>query len=189
MNIPTLIVGAILLATSPVTSPAAAQTTPVSSQVSMARLAFMQGVWVGQAHGLNRDGTAYDVTQTERIGPMLGGDLLVIEGRGYRADGSTGFNAFGVVSWNTLENKYEFRSYAQGYSGTFPFEATDNGYVWETPAGPGVMRYTADITATTYHEVGEFVVAGQPPRRMFEMTLTRRSDTDWPAGNAITPTP
>lgn len=185
MKISTLIVGAILLAT----SPAAAQSNPVSSQAPMARLAFMHGVWVGEGHGVNRDGTPYAVTQTERIGPMLGGDILVIEGRGYNADGTTGFNAFGVISWDSRANKYEFRSYAQGYSGTFPFEATDTGYVWETPAGRGVMRYTADVTATTFHEVGELVVEGQPPRRSFEMTLTRRSDTDWPAGDAITPTP
>lgn len=179
----TLIAGAVLLAA----SPAAAQSNPASSQAPMARLAFMHGVWVGPANGVNRDGTPYVVTQTERIGPMLGGDILVIEGRGDQADGSTGFNAFGVVSWNTRENKYEFRTYAQGYSGTFPFEATDTGYVWETPAGRGVMRYTADVTATTYHEVGELVVEGQPSRQLFEMTLTRRSDTDWPAGDPVTP--
>ena len=183
MLIRALMAAAILLTA----APAAAQQNPAQTPEPTGRLAFMHGVWVGEAHGVNRDGTAYSVTQTERIGPMLGGDILVIEGRGYRADGTTGFNAFGVVSWNARENKYEFRTYAEGYSGTFPFEATDNGYVWETPAGPGVMRYTAEVTSTTYHEVGEFVVEGQPPRRSFEMTLTRRSDTDWPAGDPVTP--
>ncbi len=164
-----------------------AQDAQDPSAEAMSKLAFMQGVWVGPASGVNRDGSRYAVTQTERIGPLLGGDILVVEGRGYMPDGSTGFNAMAVVSWNVQTDKYEFRSYAQGYSGTFPFTLTDNGYVWEVPAGPGVMRYTADITATTYHEVGDFVMEGQPPRRSFEMTLTRRGDTDWPAAGAIQP--
>jgi len=179
-----LAAAAALLANTP--APAQAQ-TPARDTAAMDRLAFMRGVWVGPATGVNRDGSTYAVTQTERIGPLLDGDLLVIEGRGYKADGATGFNAFGVVSWNSQEQKYEFRSYAQGYSGTFPFAATDHGYVWEIPAGPGVMRYTADMTATTYHEVGEFVMDGQPSRRMFEMTLTRRGDTDWPGAGAVQP--
>ena len=42
-----------------------------------------------------------------------------------------------------------------------------------------MVRYTADVTATTYHEVGEFVMPDQPPRRTFEMTLTRKGDSDW----------
>lgn len=161
--------------------------SPIASRDAIARLAFMQGEWVGTASGVEPDGAAYTVTQTERIGPLLDGEIMVVEGRGYRPDGSTGFNAMGVISWNAQTSAYEFRSYTQGYSGTFPFTARDNGYVWEIPAGPGVMRYTADITATTYHEVGEFVMPGQPGRRMFEMTLTRKGDTDWPAAGAVDP--
>lgn len=154
---------------------------------AMARLNFLHGVWVGQASGTNPDRSSYAVTQTERIGPLLGGDILVIEGHGYNADGSTGFNAFAVVSWDEETGKYEMRSYAMGHAGTFPFALTDNGYVWEVPAGPGVMRYEADVTATTFHEVGDFVMPGQPPHRSFEMTLTRRGDTDWPAAGAVSP--
>jgi hypothetical protein len=41
----------------------------------MAKLAFMQGVWAGPAKGMMPDGKPYAVTQTERIGPMLGGDI------------------------------------------------------------------------------------------------------------------
>ncbi|NJC40057.1 hypothetical protein GGQ87_000315 [Brevundimonas alba] len=183
MKLKVLATVAALLLTS---TPGMAQ-TPAGSAAAMDKLAFMHGVWVGPASGVNRDGSRYAVTQTERIGPLLGGEVLVIEGRGYNADGSTGFNAMGVVSWNEQEGRYEFRSWAQGQSGTFPFTLTENGYVWEIPAGPGVMRYTADVTTTTYHEVGEFVVPGQPGRPMFEMTLTRRGDTDWPASGAVQP--
>lgn len=169
--------------------PALAQTDPNTAErrEAMAKLSFMHGEWVGQATGANRDGSRYAVTQTERIGPLLGGDVLVVEGHGYQADGTTGFNALGVVSYDTEADAYRFHSWAQGQQGDFPFALTDGGYVWEVPAGPGVVRYTADVTATTYHEVGDFVAPGQPPRRMFEMTLIRRGDTTWPAGGAVDP--
>lgn len=172
-------------------APALAQADPNAAErrEAMAKLTFMHGEWVGQAGGANRDGSRYTVTQTERIGPLLGGDVLVVEGRGYNADGSTGFNAMGVVSYDTEADAYRFHSWAQGQQGDFPFTLTDTGYVWEVPAGPGVMRYTADVTATTYHEVGDFVMPGQPPRRTFEMTLTRRGDSAWPAAGAVNPHP
>lgn len=167
----------------------AAQTPASARRAAMARLDFMRGEWSGPASGVNPNGVRYAITQTERIGPMLDGDVLVIEGRGYNPDGATGFNAFAVVSWNVETNAYEMRAYAEGRGGTFPLTLTDDGYVWEVPAGPGVMRYTADVTETTYHEVGDFEMPGQPACRMFEMTLKRRGDTDWPAAGAVSPTP
>lgn len=170
-------------------TPTLAQTDPNAAErhEAMAKLAFMHGEWVGQAGGANRDGSRYTVTQTERIGPLLGGDVLVIEGHGYHADGATGFNALGIVSYDTEADAYRFHSWAQGQQGDFSFTLTDTGYVWEVPAGPGVVRYTAEVTATTYHEAGEFVMPGQPPRRIFEMALTRRGDTAWPAAGAVNP--
>lgn len=167
---------------------AAPSAGPSPQSAAIAKLDFMRGVWVGPATGTNRDGGAYAITQTERIGTMLGGDVLVIEGRGYRPDGATAFNAFAVISWNAETSQYEFRSYAQGHAGTFPFTLTGTGYSWEVPAGPGVMHYVADVTPTTFHEVGDFVMPGRPPMRSFEMTLTRRGDTDWPAADPVSPT-
>lgn len=155
---------------------------------AMAKLKFMRGTWVGIAKGVGPTGQPYEVTQTERMGPMLNGDIVVVEGRGYAKDGKVAFNAFGVVSYNVFSKAYEFRSYAQGYGGTFPFTLTPTGYVWETPAGPGaVMRFTADVTATTWHEVGDRVAQGKAPERVFEMNLKRTGETEWPAGNPIQP--
>ncbi|HEY0052131.1 MAG TPA: DUF1579 domain-containing protein [Caulobacteraceae bacterium] len=163
--------------------PAAAAATTVRE--AMARLSFMHGVWVGPASGVNPDRTAYAVTQTERIGPMLGGDVLVIEGRGYLPDGSTGFNAFAVVSYDARAGRYEIRSYTGGMAGTFPLTLTEDGYVWEVRSGPGVMRFTATVNGDRYEEVGDFVMEGRPPVRSFQMSLARRGDTDWPAAGAV----
>ncbi|MEJ6790083.1 DUF1579 domain-containing protein [Brevundimonas sp. BR2-1] len=186
-----LVLAAVLIA-----APMAAQAqTPASPNGSPAqraaldRLAFLDGEWRGTAtiHG---PGGTMELTQTERVGPMLGGSVRVIEGRGYAADGSTQFNAMAIVSWDARAGKYGFRSYAQGYSGDYAFEATEDGFRWETPAGPGArIRYVAVVKDGTWHEVGTYVAEGQPPRGMIDMRLTRVGDTGWPAAGAVDPAP
>jgi hypothetical protein len=178
---------AAALAVSSFTVPAVAQPSP-DRAAAMAKLDWMKGTWRGPASGSNRDGSRYEVTQTERIGPMLGGDVLVMEGRGYRADGSTGFNAFGVVSWDPRSGKYELRSYAQGMAGTFELKPTADGYVWEVPAGPGaVVRYTATLHDGTWTEIGEYVREGAPAIKTFEMNLRRVGDSRWPLETPVPP--
>lgn len=186
-----LTLAAVLLA-APVAVEAQVPTSPNGSEAqraAMDRLAMLDGEWRGEAtiHG---PGGAMTLTQTERVGSMLGGSIKVIEGRGYAADGSTQFNAMATVSWDARAGRYGFRSYAQGYSGDYPFEVTEDGFRWETPAGPNAkIEYVAVIRDGTWHEVGTFVAEGQPPRQMIEMRLTRIGDTDWPAGGAVDPAP
>lgn len=186
-----LALAAVLLA-----APAAVQAQMPASpngteaqRAAIDRLDMLDGEWRGEAtiHG---PGGTTTLTQTERVGSMLGGSIKVIEGRGYAADGSTQFNAMATVSWDTRAGRYGFRSYAQGYSGDYAFEVTDDGFRWETPAGPGAkIEYVAVVRDGTWHEVGTFVAEGQPPRQMIEMRLTRIGDTDWPAGGAVDPAP
>ncbi len=122
------------------------------------------------------------------MGPMLGGDIVVIEGRGYKDDQTTGFNAFAVASYNPQTSKYELRSYAQGYAGTFELRLSTDGYVWEVPAGPNaITRFTAVVKDNTWHEVGELVTESGAPKQIFEMTLKKVSDTDWPLGTPVSP--
>jgi hypothetical protein len=168
---------------------AASPNGPEAQRAAINRLAFLDGEWRGEAtiHGPAGPMT---LTQTERVGSMLGGSIKVIEGRGYAADGSTQFNAMAIVSWDARAGRYGFRSYAQGYSGDYAFEVTDDGFRWETPAGPNAkMQYVAVVRDGTWHEVGTYVAEGQPPRQTIEMRLTRVGDTDWPAGGAVTPNP
>ena len=174
------------------TSPTAAVVGPVTPTPAlvgpMAKLAFMRGVWRGPASGVSPDRSHYEVTQTERMGPMLGGDVIVIEGRGYKADGSTGFNAFAVVSYDPATQKYAMASHAQGQAGVFELKPTNTGYTWDIPAGPGAtIHYEATVTSTTWHEVGAYTADGKPPVPMFEMNLTKVGDTDWPLATPIAP--
>ncbi|MCR9270193.1 MAG: hypothetical protein NXH72_09425 [Hyphomonadaceae bacterium] len=150
-------------------------------------LSFMFGEWVGPASGFSQQGP-FSLTQTERVGPMLDGDVVVIEGRGYADSGDTVFNAFAVVSPTGADGTWEMRSYTQGRAGTFPFEVTEDGYIWSTPAGPNArMVYTASFNGDTWHQIGVYTPSAGPERQTFEMTLTRTGDSDWPAGDPVSP--
>ncbi len=151
------------------------------------RLAALDGLWRGSATITTADGRQVTLTQTERVGPLLGGALRLIEGRGYLPDGSSPFNAFAVVSYSPRTGGYSLRSHAQGHSGDFPFEVTADGFSWSVPAGPATIRYTAIVKDGTWSETGERIVADQPPSRIYEMKLQRIGDTDWPAGGAVGP--
>lgn len=157
-----------------------------AQRAAMARLAFMDGAWRGSALIQSPYGQQ-TVTQTERVGPFVGGTVKVIEGRGFNQDGSIGFNAFGIVSYDPQAKAYRFHSYAQGQEGSFAFSARADGYSWEIPAGPAVIRYTATIGPKIWHETGDRILPGSPPARFFEMTLQRIGDSDWPEAGALAP--
>ncbi|MFL6845304.1 MAG: DUF1579 domain-containing protein [Allosphingosinicella sp.] len=163
-------------------NPAALQ---AAEREAMARLAIMDGVWRGTAWTMTPAGQ-HDVVHTERIGPFLGGAVKVIEGRSYNPDGSVGFNAFGIVSYNPATKAYSLHSYAMGFAGDFPLEVRPDGYVWQTPAGPGaIVRYTATIKDGAWREVGERIADGGAPMQVFEMNLKRVGDSRWPGADPV----
>lgn len=180
----------------PPAAPAQAQHDPAAAiaaqREAMKAFAAMDGVWRGTARTILPSGQESVVTQTERIGPFLDGSVKVIEGRGYRADGSVGFNALGIVSYDAEKRVYSLHSYALGHSGDFAFRPTPDGYEWEIPLGAPSpagdspkIRYVATIRDGTLHEVGERLGPGREPVRFFEMTLKRVGDTGWPAADAV----
>src|SRR5262245_24176040 len=140
----------------------------------LAPLAWMDGVWRGPAWTILPTGEKHEVTQTERIGPFLDGSIKMIEGRGYNADGTVGFNAFGVVFFDPAKNTYQFHSHAMGRSGDFELKpaAGGTGYSWDIPAGPMTIRYTATLKDGVWREVGHRIVPGSEPVQFFEMNLT-----------------
>lgn len=156
-----------------------------SQRAAMVNLAFMDGVWRGEAWTMTRTGEKYSLTQTERIGSFLGGAVKVIEGRGYETDGKVAFNALGVISYDPGSGGYSMQSHAMGHSGSFKLTPTADGFIWEIPAGPMTIRYTAVIKDGAWRQVGERIVPGQEPVRILEMNLKRLGDTDWPAAGAV----
>lgn len=184
------IIGLLLLSAATIAS---AQGRPDPSALlgaqrdAMKPFAAMDGVWRGPAWTTLPSGEKHEITQTERIGPFLDGPVKLIEGRGYEADGKVGFNALGIISFDPRSGKYKMTSHAMGQSGDLEITPTADGYVWEIPAGPATIRYTAVIKDGRLREIGERIVPDQKPMQLFEMNLTRVSDTDWPAGGAVPP--
>lgn len=180
---------ALMAAALPLSAALAQRPDPAALQAAqreaMGAFAHMDGVWRGPAWSLTPDGR-HEIVQTERIGTFLDGSVRVIEGRGYNQDGTVGFNALGVISYNSATRAYTMSSWAQGHAGTFPIRPTEDGYVWEIPAGPGaIIRYTATIRDGSLREIGERIAGDAPPVQIFEMNLRRIGDTDWPAGGPV----
>lgn len=155
-----------------------------AQQAAMARLAPMRGVWRGPAVAHAAQGEIR-MTQTERVGSFLDGTLTLVEGKAYLADGTVGFRAFGVISYDPATKRYWTASHAQGRSGRFELRLTENGWSWEVPAGSATIRYVTRFEGDKWIETGDYVAPGQPPRRFFEMTLTRVGDTDWPEAGGV----
>lgn len=165
-------------------SPAAVMTL---QREAMAQFSYMDGAWRGAAWTMDRSGKRLEVTQTERVGSFLDGTVRIIEGRGYNADGTPGFQALGVLSYDAAKKTWSMRSWAQGRSGDFPLAPTADGFTWSTPAGPNAsVRYTAVVKGDVWKEVGEYVREGAEPRQIFEMNLRRIGPTKWPEEGAIT---
>lgn len=184
---------ALLIVTAGLYSDASAQGPPdpapliAAQQKAMTPLGFMDGEWRGTAWTVVPSGEKHTITQTERIGPFLDGSVKVIEGRGYEADGRVSFNALAIISYSSDKQAYNMRSFAQGRSGDFALTPLADGFVWDIPAGPMTIRYTATIKDGTWHEVGDRIVPGKDPVRFFEMNLKRVGDTTWPAAGAVAP--
>jgi hypothetical protein len=152
---------------------------------AMRALSYMDGVWRGPATTPEQP---EPIVQTERIGPLLDGTVKVIEGRGYDRAGRTVFNALGIISYDPIRRAFMMHSYAMGFAGDFPLELRPDGYVWSRPLGPeSTIRYTARVADGEWHEVGDRIVEGAPPQRIFEMRLRRVGPSQWPGAGAVPP--
>lgn len=181
--------GMVLLGSSVTVAVAQQSSSPAvlikAQQSAMQPLANMAGVWRGKASMTLRSGKKHTITQTERIGPFLGGSVMVMEGRGYEPDGSISFNALGIISYTPRTKAYTMRAYAQGHADNFPLTLTDDGFQWDIKMGPVSVHYTATIKDGTWHEVGDRMLSNGKSVRFFEMTLKRVGDADWPSAGAV----
>ena len=163
----------------------AGQPQPPRGKKAADALKAMLGTWEGTATINLPNGETMTIRQTERVGTMLDGQIVMVEGRGYNDAGDLVFNALGVISHNPSTDAWEMRSYTGGQSGTHTFEPTDDGFVWSVDNAAGRVRYSATIDGETWTQVGELLVEGREPRKTIEMDLKRTGDCDWPAAGAI----
>ena len=187
--VPFLAVGLVFSSCSDPAQTKSAPETAAMESVSPSThpLSFMFGEWRGTAKGMDRSGS-YSITQTERVGPMLDDDLIIVEGRGYKEDGSLAFNAFGVISYDPVEKAYFINAFLKGRAGKYKLIHSADGFSWTIQAGPNAkIVNTAVITDGIWHEVTKYVPTEGPERITNDMTLTRIGDTHWPASGVVLP--
>jgi hypothetical protein len=170
-------------------APAAlAQPATPSGPPATSAVAFLDGVWIGPAAMTLPDGQTVRFEQMERVGPMMGGEIRVMEGKGRDSSGKTIFNAFTIFSQRS-DKGIEMRSYAMGHENSRKLEIQDNnGFAWEFQAGAHKIRYTAEVTDGIWSEKGERIGPDGVSVQFFEMKLKRVGDTTWPAENPTFPT-
>lgn len=158
-------------------------------KAAMAKLDKVRGEWRGTVTTRTPSGSL-QLIQTERVGPMLDGTLLAIEGRGYRADGTLAFNAFAVISFDTVSDQYSITSWTGGHSGKFPLTPTDAGFDWTVTVPNGAkITYRASVADGKWSEVGTFAGNGTAPVDFVQLDVERIGDTAWPAAGFVPPKP
>ena len=157
---------------------------------AMAKLAKLHGEWRGSATLISREGTR-KLVQTERVGPMLDGTLLVIEGRGYEEDGKLSFNAFATISYDAAADQYAFNSWSDGRYGKFPLTVTADGFEWSIPMPNGAtIAYRATVADGKWSETGTFKGGdGMPSFDFVKLSVDRIGDSAWPAAGFLPPKP
>ena len=164
--------------------PAAAQPTGAApASAPMAPLAFLAGEWEGEGWMMFGPDQRHTFVQHESVEAKLGGDVLLIEGRGLASEDTSRVvhHALAVLAYDPAAERYLMRAFrAGGPGGTQVVEAEatvrDGSLVWgfEDPRA-GQIRYTVrEDEAGRWQEVGEMSRdGGETWFQFFGMTLTR----------------
>lgn len=172
----------ILLALLAALAPPALSQGPMGQAKSTAAVAFLDGIWIGPASMTRPDGTVDRFEQMERIGPMNGGEVRIMEGKGRDRSGRTVFNASTVLSQDEAGG-IRMRTWTMGHESARELKLRPDGFAWEIAAGTMTIRYTATVRNGVWDEVGERVSPDGKAVRFFEMRLKRVGATGWPAEN------
>jgi hypothetical protein len=142
-------------------------------------LVALVGDWSGDGWIEMQPGQREQFTQTEAVRCALGGEIVVIEGRGSsRVHGQPDkvvHQAIGVVSHDPAAASYRMRAYASGR----PAVDSDLGvsgdgvFTWGFEHGPVKIRFRIHVAGDAWHETGEISISGGPWRQFFEMRLRR----------------
>ena len=161
-------VWAVALALTTATPAVAQMTSEAQPEVveAMSRLEMMVGEWTGTS--TTRLGP--DREQTSRVVEMaefrLGGEMLVVEGRGTMDIGGEDrviHHAFGAVTYDAAADGYRMRSYRAGQGWVDAELVVDGPTVrWTLESPAGTIRFTADFSEPDrWIETGELERGGQ----------------------------
>lgn len=143
---------------------------------------FLAGRWSGEGW-IQMGARRAPFRQTERVAPFLDGQVMLIEGRGVdpAEPAKVEHHAFAVLSWNAAEQRYDFRSYAAGRTGTFPARlSAPDTLTWEMAMPQAKVRYTIRVADGVWTEDGEVSLDGGATwRPNFHMVLRRDGEASF----------
>ena len=145
-------------------------------QEALRKLLVMAGEWEGTAIMNRGPGNQMTLDQKELVQFKLDSTIILVEGRGFDTAGVMVFNAMAVISYDGTADKYIMKSYTDmGMETDANFEVTETGFVWgfKVPQG-GEVKYTAEMTETTWVEKGAFSQDGENWFDFIELNLTRK---------------
>jgi hypothetical protein len=155
-----------------------------AQQDAMKELAFLDGEWRGTSRVMRKDGWA-PMVQTGRVGTMLDGTVLMIEAKGYEADGRLSFDVLRIISYEPETQSYSMRSYQSGRVRDHVLSLTDNGVAWDSDSGNGAIRYEASVKNGAWTETATRMPARGEPETYVEVKLKRQRSSSWPQAGGV----
>ena len=170
------------LAALPAVAQSMVQDVLAEQRAAMQTLAHFDGVWRGTSTIYLPSGEKRTGHVTHRVGPFLGGTIKVMEGRSYNEEGVLVFNGMMVLFYESATKSFQLHSFANGRARQPKIAMTADGYYFEVPMEDGATRrVTITVKKDSWSEVVQRLAPGAEPVRLFEMTLARAGDSDWPA--------
>lgn len=180
-----LFAATLALSLATVAATATAQAPPpdpdlAAKKEAIARLAFLAGIWKGEAWMEMGPGGKHTTHSFEKVQLKAGGVALLIEGRHTEGEGAAEkvvHDALAVVTWDPAAGRYQVSSVlATGRGGQFPGWMDGDAFVWSPQSeGPRRIRYTIRLDdQKRWSETGEMSTdSGATWKVFFGMTLTK----------------
>lgn len=143
---------------------------------AMEHIRWLAGDWEGEGWISRGPDERHAFVQTERVRPLLGGEVLLIEGRGVAAEDPSlvVHDAVAVIGYDASDERYAMRSFLAGGRTAAATARIDGGaFVW-SPGNPDIRYTIRQGEDGRWHEVGEITRDGGDSWYTFlEMTLER----------------
>jgi hypothetical protein len=166
------------------------QPDPTPQREAIRRLDFMVGEWTGESWFEMIPGQRQTLQSWELVRPMLGGTVLMVEGRHSLAPGGAGapatkeaaepqvvHEAIAIVSFDPFARTFRFRSWlANGRDGAFEGKAGGRSFTWSMrdPRGADIRHTLVVSEAGDWVEKGEMSEdGGETWRQFMEMQLRK----------------
>jgi hypothetical protein len=167
-----------------VNAPLSAQMDPQApariarAKAALAPLANLVGEWEGPANAMVGRGQSRTFTQHELVEWGSMGTAMIVRGTGRSTEpanaGAIEFEATAIIWVNEETGAIQMRTHRDGRSVELDVEVRPDTIIWGFAVPGGRIRYTIAFTATSWHEVGEFIRDGGQPIKTMEMRLARK---------------